>query len=1114
MKDNNMFDSMHRRWFLRASAGTLGASALSAAGSDSVRAQATDAAGWTQFQQTDVNGDGQPEFSLDYDAPRTVEPDGLLGTVSVRARSVADGEELVRLDAGLGIDPSGRYFEFEGDDGDARLRGVVAVEPASAVEGGDPNATGNLLGIAFQGDDLVPGSRYTLDVNYGGEQVVETVDFVAGDDGRGTELFGPAEVTVDDAEEQFELQISGEGFTQNTTSPPGDELEPEAGVGEYQTVTNEQTGYTMEFLEPSIELLGADPDAGIIGDPEMEFVGGASYPFVVQVTDNSGNRLGSETVVVERQVTIEAPETEPTLVNDGWHAMLNEPGTGTYSLLWEAPRTAEPEGLLGAVGMRVRDGDGPDANTLVNFEAGFGLDPAGREFLFDSDGGGPGRIRGVVAVEPAAEVFGGDPNATGNLLGVAFQGANLQPGGEYTLTVTHDGQEVVGPDQTRFTADTDGRGATLLGPVPTDAPNDEANFRIEISGPGFTENTVSEPGEGGGPVEAEPRDLQASTVTDPETGYTLEVLDPAVEFLGTDREIELIAGDIYGYKVRITDANGNLVDGANVEWQMIVGDQVQQPFTGQLPVEERPGDWYTMPYWSGTGLNVLDWNAPATADPAGVHANLAFRVRDDATNEVRASAELSDVVVEPNGRDFEFTSPTDGRVRGFFVVEPTADGAELGVSARGDGVQNDTTYTLALSGGGQTETISLTSNNRGRISRTVGPIATDLPVEESEIVATLSGGEFGSGTGEAVPEEEPIPAFGPYLAASTDQFKFWVLSPPVDATAGAPEVELTGGQVVSFRTKVTDASVPDDASQLAIEQAAPVEGLTPEWSLLLDGEPQIPITETRHTAIISSRFAPDAANYEMTVTGNVRVLPNPRGDFADGAVARGTVTTWKDGYEFTGDIADLTFDSPVRLFVDGIEYDPETLQPVGPPDFSAYPNRVIVDSSKIPGDANYDFTVSGEVVALDNPRGDYARGNVARGLVKGWKDGYAFSGNIETFNADGTVQLFVNGVEYDPGTLAPLQTPDPSELPNRIVIDSSTIEGDANYELTVDGQVVRLENPRGDFARGNYASGLVKSWKDGYAFSGGITGFQADAEVRVFVNGQLVDQADLPPMQG
>ena len=65
--------------------------------------------------------------------------------------------------------------------------------------------------------------------------------------------------------------------------------------------------------------------------------------------------------------------------------------------------------------------------------------------------------------------------------------------------------------------------------------------------------------------------------------------------------------------------------------------------------------------------------------------------------------------------------------------------------------------------------------------------------------------------------------------------------------------------------------------------------------------------------------------YRFTVSGSVEALSDPGGDDADGDTASGTVHTWKDGYDYSGEITSFEYSGPATVLLDGTQVDPGLL---------------------------------------------------------------------------------------------------------------------------------------------------------------------------------------------
>ena len=156
------------------------------------------------------------------------------------------------------------------------------------------------------------------------------------------------------------------------------------------------------------------------------------------------------------------------------------------------------------------------------------------------------------------------------------------------------------------------------------------------------------------------------------------------------------------------------------------------------------------------------------------------------------------------------------------------------------------------------------------------------------------------------------------------------------------------------------------------------------------------------------------------------------------------------------------------------------------------PNTLIIRGG---GVADYEFTVSGEVALGPNAGGgedrivgsDTAIGRVGDGGI----DDFTFSGQVTSFEADGPVDVFVNGERVDDPVGLPR-----TELPNTVTIEGAT--GTVNYAFRVSGSVEAGETADaedtidGDTVRGAVGSGGA----DSFRYSGSIT-FDSDGPLTV-----------------
>ena len=160
------------------------------------------------------------------------------------------------------------------------------------------------------------------------------------------------------------------------------------------------------------------------------------------------------------------------------------------------------------------------------------------------------------------------------------------------------------------------------------------------------------------------------------------------------------------------------------------------------------------------------------------------------------------------------------------------------------------------------------------------------------------------------------------------------------------------------------------------------------------------------------------------------------------------------------------------------------------------------------GDLNKSTAMNASINSNDDLSGNTADGSVA----KSGRDSYAFSGEVTGFSTGGDPLLYLNG----------------EPLTDTLTIEDIPEDRRTNYELRVDGEVLKSTamsasingndeiTPRDDpysvsqrigeeaLAGETYALGGVNNGKDSYVVSGEITGFHADGNVTVYLNGEEV----------
>ena len=260
--------------------------------------------------------------------------------------------------------------------------------------------------------------------------------------------------------------------------------------------------------------------------------------------------------------------------------------------------------------------------------------------------------------------------------------------------------------------------------------------------------------------------------------------------------------------------------------------------------------------------------------------------------------------------------------------------------------------------------------------------------------------------------------------------------------------------------------------------------------------------------VISGRGLDGAATYEFSVSGEVAVADDPPGDTVSGQTASGRVSSWMDGYTFSGEITAFSYEGNIQVFLDGSEVDPDSL---------GDGSGALTNTLRITGvgeRATYDFSVSGALEPgpdFDTDGTDSISGSSGAGTVAGTSgDDFSFSGEITDFAHDGPLELSVNGEQVDPDSFGTDSGDGGSD--DGAGTRTLTFEGSPGgaYEFSVSGSLEKstamgASINSGDTISGSSADGGVGGGRDSYAFSGAITAFRIDDGVTVYLDEQQVD---------
>ena len=253
--------------------------------------------------------------------------------------------------------------------------------------------------------------------------------------------------------------------------------------------------------------------------------------------------------------------------------------------------------------------------------------------------------------------------------------------------------------------------------------------------------------------------------------------------------------------------------------------------------------------------------------------------------------------------------------------------------------------------------------------------------------------------------------------------------------------------------------------------------------------------------------AGDPTNYYVETSGELVSNPD-RGDLQvhdeiDGTTATGWVTTTDhvDSFRFDGELVDVGFhQGSATVELNGEEIDPGA--------YGAEPlsQTLLVDGVGTTGGTRYEFTVSGaaekstvEGASIDD-EDRIDSGNVT-GSVAGWRDAFAFSGDLEELTVDGSARVYVDGERIDPADYG-------DEQPHVLTLVGNG--SDASYEISVDGTI---DPVAGDDAEQSATAtsestveGSISSGAQRFQFSGAVSDVTfLGGSAHVYVDGDRID---------
>lgn len=168
-------------------------------------------------------------------------------------------------------------------------------------------------------------------------------------------------------------------------------------------------------------------------------------------------------------------------------------------------------------------------------------------------------------------------------------------------------------------------------------------------------------------------------------------------------------------------------------------------------------------------------------------------------------------------------------------------------------------------------------------------------------------------------------------------------------------------------------------------------------------------------------------------------------------------------------------------------------------------NTILFDGLGTSGVTEYEFTVTGAVEksnaggASKNAEDTIDAGRVT-GSVGGWRDAFAFSGELETLTVDGQAKVSVNGERVDPADYGGDQS--------HVV----TIVGNGNYteyELASSGTITVLEGENVTVGSDGRAKGTIEQGVHQLRLGGELTDFAfLEGGTQAYLDTQRIDPAE------
>ncbi|WP_147464926.1 hypothetical protein [Halococcus sp. IIIV-5B] len=276
-----------------------------------------------------------------------------------------------------------------------------------------------------------------------------------------------------------------------------------------------------------------------------------------------------------------------------------------------------------------------------------------------------------------------------------------------------------------------------------------------------------------------------------------------------------------------------------------------------------------------------------------------------------------------------------------------------------------------------------------------------------------------------------------------------------------------------------------------------------------DEEPKRTLTIEATGSSADYRFSVDGKVVRSQAMGATIGGDDVSGNSVDGHVAG----SGRDSYTLSGELTSFDVDGDIRMYLNGeplsdtvtIEDDPEG-------EATHYELRVdgeVLKSTAMAATIDENDEISprdhpDEVEPLTSAE-PLAGETYALGQVNNGTDSYVISGDITGFHADGRVDLYVNEGKVDY----------PAQFVRTTLTFESTNGDHATYEFSTSGDISKSRAmgasiSDSDTAGDGGASGAVGgNGRDSYAFTGEITDFAGDDNLRVFLSREEVDKSTL-----